>query len=153
MLCRWPAIRTQLLNRWRSESPRLASPYSSCSFAPGRVSWNIVYDAIYLTYNLQHTQSWLWLELLAIRDYWLLWLRWFQQFALKSFHVSTHGESKHIWFHPSCIENCLSFRVYAISHPRYRQVLQKKVPCLGIKEPLPEITDNKSSVTTATTDP
>lgn len=43
-------------------------------------------------------------------------------------------------------------RVYAISHPRYRSVLEKKCPWLGIKEDLHENTDAKSAVTTGTTE-
>jgi r-opsin len=51
------------------------------------------------------------------------------------------------------IVSCLDPWVYAISHPRYRQVLEKKVPWLGIKEDLVEKTsDTKSTVSTTTTE-
>jgi r-opsin len=51
------------------------------------------------------------------------------------------------------IVSCLDPWVYAISHPRYRQVLEKKVPWLGIKEDLIENTsDTKSTVSTTTTE-
>jgi r-opsin len=50
------------------------------------------------------------------------------------------------------IVSCLDPWVYAISHPRYRQVLEKRVPWLGIKEDLNETNgDRKSIATTATT--
>lgn len=48
------------------------------------------------------------------------------------------------------IVSCIDPYVYAISHPRYRAALEKKVPWMGIKENLRE--DNKSSNTTATTE-
>jgi r-opsin len=51
------------------------------------------------------------------------------------------------------IVSCLDPWVYAISHPRYRQVLEKKVPWLGIKESMNETnSENKSIVTSATTE-
>lgn len=50
------------------------------------------------------------------------------------------------------IVSCLNPYVYAISHPRYRAVLEKRVPFLGIKEKLPEANDTKSEMTTATTE-
>jgi r-opsin len=51
------------------------------------------------------------------------------------------------------IVSCLDPWVYAISHPRYRQVLEKKVPWLGIKEDLVEKTsDTKSTTSTTTTE-
>lgn len=49
------------------------------------------------------------------------------------------------------IVSCLDPWVYAISHPRYRAVLEKKVPWLGIKEQLPEY-DVKSQMTSTTTE-
>ena len=49
------------------------------------------------------------------------------------------------------IVSCLDPWVYAISHPRYRAVLEKKVQWLGIKEQLPEY-DAKSQITSATTE-
>jgi r-opsin len=46
------------------------------------------------------------------------------------------------------IVSCLDPWIYAISHPRYRQVLEKKVPWLGIREDLHEgCSDTKSAVT------
>uniref|UniRef100_A0A8D8R7C2 Opsin, ultraviolet-sensitive n=2 Tax=Cacopsylla melanoneura TaxID=428564 RepID=A0A8D8R7C2_9HEMI len=45
---------------------------------------------------------------------------------------------------------CLDPYVYAISHPRYRLELSKRVPCLGIKEKEPE-KDAASAQTEATT--
>lgn len=48
--------------------------------------------------------------------------------------------------------SCLDPWVYAISHPRYRQALEKKVPWLGIKEELKENAETKSAVTAATTE-
>lgn len=47
------------------------------------------------------------------------------------------------------IVSCVDPFVYAISHPRYRAVLEKKCPWMGIKEETKE-TDNKSQTTTAT---
>lgn len=49
------------------------------------------------------------------------------------------------------IVSCVDPFVYALSHPRFRSVLEKKVPWLGIKEELHE-TDTKSLTTTATTE-
>jgi r-opsin len=46
------------------------------------------------------------------------------------------------------IVSCLDPWVYAISHPRYRAVLEQRVPCLGIKEDLKE--DDKSRTTAET---
>lgn len=43
-------------------------------------------------------------------------------------------------------------RVYAISHPRYRQVLEAKVPWLGIREPSTEPSESRSTGTTATSE-
>lgn len=43
--------------------------------------------------------------------------------------------------------SCLDPWVYAISHPRYRQALEKRVPWLGIREKMNEV-DNKSVDTT-----
>ena len=45
------------------------------------------------------------------------------------------------------IVSCLDPWVYAISHPRYRQALEQRVPWLGIREKMNEV-DNKSAVTT-----
>jgi r-opsin len=50
------------------------------------------------------------------------------------------------------IVSCLDPWVYAISHPRYRAVLEQRVPCLGIKEELKENDDAKSTTTTGTTE-
>lgn len=50
------------------------------------------------------------------------------------------------------IVSCLDPFVYAISHPRYRAVLEKKVPWLGIREPSTEPLDAKSTMTSATTE-
>jgi r-opsin len=50
------------------------------------------------------------------------------------------------------VVSCLDPWVYAISHPRYRAVLEKKVPWLGIKEDLQENSDSKSNITNATTE-
>ena len=50
------------------------------------------------------------------------------------------------------VVSCLDPFVYAISHPRYRAVLEKKCPWMGIREELPDTTDTKSAVTTATTE-
>lgn len=47
--------------------------------------------------------------------------------------------------------SCLDPWVYAISHPRYRAILEKKVPWLGIKEDLQENNDSKSTMSTTTT--
>lgn len=47
------------------------------------------------------------------------------------------------------IVSCLDPYVYAISHPKFRAALEKRIPWLGIKEDLHE-TDTKSTVTTAT---
>lgn len=49
------------------------------------------------------------------------------------------------------IVSCVDPFVYAISHPRYRAVLEKKCPWMGIKEDMKE-PDNKSQTTTATTE-
>lgn len=49
------------------------------------------------------------------------------------------------------IVSCIDPIVYAISHPRYRQVLEKKCPWLGIHEKTDE-SDTKSAITTATTE-
>lgn len=46
------------------------------------------------------------------------------------------------------IVSCIDPYVYAISHPRYRAVLEKKLPWMGIKEDLKE--DSKSTNTQAT---
>lgn len=46
--------------------------------------------------------------------------------------------------------SCLDPWVYAISHPRYRAVLEKKCPWLGIKEDLKENAETKSNATSAT---
>jgi r-opsin len=54
----------------------------------------------------------------------------------------------------SKIVSCLDPWVYAISHPRYRAVLEKRVPWLGIKETLNEVkpeADTKSMGSTTTT--
>lgn len=48
------------------------------------------------------------------------------------------------------IVSCLDPFVYAISHPRYRQALEKRMPWLGVKEDLKE-DDTKSAVTAVTT--
>lgn len=49
--------------------------------------------------------------------------------------------------------SCLDPWVYAISHPRYRAILEKRVPWLGIKEDSTEASaDTKSAITTATTE-
>lgn len=45
------------------------------------------------------------------------------------------------------IVSCLDPWIYAISHPRYRQALEQRVPWLGIREKMNEV-DNKSSATT-----
>ncbi|XP_026685348.1 opsin Rh4-like, partial [Diaphorina citri] len=45
---------------------------------------------------------------------------------------------------------CLDPYVYAISHPRYRLELSKRIPCLGIKEKEPE-KETASAQTEATT--
>lgn len=45
--------------------------------------------------------------------------------------------------------SCIDPWIYAISHPRYRAALEKKVKWLGIKEALKE-DDNKSSKTATT---
>jgi r-opsin len=50
------------------------------------------------------------------------------------------------------IVSCIDPWVYAISHPRYRAVLEKRLPCLGIKEDLKE-EDSKSAITTVTAAP
>lgn len=47
------------------------------------------------------------------------------------------------------IVSCLDPWVYAISHPRYRAALQKRLPWLGVKEELKE-DDTKSAATAAT---
>jgi r-opsin len=47
------------------------------------------------------------------------------------------------------IVSCIDPWVYAISHPRYRAALEKRLPWLGIKEELKE-DDTKSAMTTAT---
>jgi r-opsin len=50
------------------------------------------------------------------------------------------------------VVSCLDPWVYAISHPRYRQVLEKKVPWLGIREDLHECSsETKSTITTSET--
>lgn len=46
------------------------------------------------------------------------------------------------------IVSCIDPWVYAISHPRYRAALQKRVPWLGVKEELKE-GDTKSAITEA----
>lgn len=46
------------------------------------------------------------------------------------------------------IVSCIDPWVYAISHPRYRQVLEQRVPWLGIREASTD--DSKSTATTAT---
>lgn len=48
------------------------------------------------------------------------------------------------------IVSCIDPFVYAISHPRYRAVLEKRVPWMGIKESIPD--DDKSTTTAATTE-
>lgn len=48
------------------------------------------------------------------------------------------------------IVSCLDPYVYAISHPRYRAALEKRVPWFGIKESLSATNDTKSAITTAT---
>lgn len=50
------------------------------------------------------------------------------------------------------IVSCLDPFVYAISHPRFRAVLEKRVPWLGIKEDLQESSETKSAMTTVTAD-
>jgi r-opsin len=50
------------------------------------------------------------------------------------------------------IVSCLDPWVYAISHPRYRAALEKKVSWLGIKEDFQEMCDSKSTNTTATSE-
>lgn len=47
--------------------------------------------------------------------------------------------------------SCFDPFVYAISHPRYRSVLEKKCPWMGIREETHEI-ETKSSTTTATSE-
>lgn len=47
--------------------------------------------------------------------------------------------------------SCFDPFVYAISHPRYRAVLEKKCPWMGIREE-PQELDTKSAITTATTE-
>ncbi len=44
------------------------------------------------------------------------------------------------------IVSCLDPWIYAISHPRYRAALEKRIPWMGIKEELKE--DDRKSVTT-----
>lgn len=49
------------------------------------------------------------------------------------------------------VVSCIDPFVYAISHPRYRAALEKKLPWLGIREELKEIdAESKSNGTTAT---
>jgi r-opsin len=49
------------------------------------------------------------------------------------------------------IVSCIDPYIYAISHPRYRAVLEKRVPWMGIRETLPDETkSNASNVTSAT---
>ena len=51
------------------------------------------------------------------------------------------------------VVSCIDPYVYAISHPRYRAVLEKRFPWLGIREELKENeSDTKSNTTTATAD-
>jgi r-opsin len=49
------------------------------------------------------------------------------------------------------IVSCLDPIVYAISHPRYRAALQKRLPWLGVKEELRE-EDSKSAMTAISND-
>lgn len=53
------------------------------------------------------------------------------------------------------IVSCIDPWVYAISHPRYRQELEKRMPWLGIRESCDEGStgDAKSTISTATTVP
>lgn len=52
------------------------------------------------------------------------------------------------------VVSCLDPFVYAISHPRYRAELEKKLPWLGIREDLKETggEDTNSNSTNATTE-
>lgn len=47
------------------------------------------------------------------------------------------------------IVSCIDPWIYAISHPRYRAELEKRVPWLGIKENLSETTSEADSKSTA----
>lgn len=49
------------------------------------------------------------------------------------------------------IVSCIDPWIYAISHPRYRAVLEKRVSWMGIKETLPDETKSSSSTSTAAT--
>lgn len=46
------------------------------------------------------------------------------------------------------IVSCLDPWIYAISHPRYRQALEERLPWLGVKEKVKEVRENESTVTT-----
>jgi r-opsin len=48
------------------------------------------------------------------------------------------------------IVSCLDPWIYAISHPRYRQALEKRVPWLGIRENMNEVDSKSSDSTNAT---
>lgn len=51
------------------------------------------------------------------------------------------------------IVSCIDPFVYAISHPRYRAALEKKLPWLGIREESKEVDgDSKSNCTNSTAD-
>ncbi|XP_050524580.1 opsin, ultraviolet-sensitive [Daktulosphaira vitifoliae] len=43
---------------------------------------------------------------------------------------------------------CFDPYVYAISHPKYRMELAKRIPCLGIKEAPPVVSETQSATTT-----
>lgn len=52
------------------------------------------------------------------------------------------------------VVSCIDPWIYAISHPRYRQELEKRLPWLGIRESLDEnssVSDTKSTISLATT--
>lgn len=52
------------------------------------------------------------------------------------------------------VVSCIDPWIYAISHPRYRVELEKKVPWLGIKESLnDDKSDAKSTITDVSTQP
>jgi r-opsin len=51
------------------------------------------------------------------------------------------------------IVSCIDPWIYAISHPRYRAALEKRMPWMGIKEELKEDADTKSTMTTVSKEP